>query len=218
MEWPAHHLLRQACSGRHGPLNDLCDASVCSSRPDLDVTVNPKFVCSHCSSSSQLCSQLQPYYPQSSGLDSLAAADAVGGGGGSGGGRRKRKGWRHKCVSYSRLGGWWVLAAEMLGTIILIALCVVAANQVCVFCDDGALADVLATWLQRNCVQLGGPNTDAHHPAPGCPQARSMSEEVDTVALAALAHSNPRAICVSPVAACAASCPQRGPAGVLEER
>lgn len=38
--------------------------------------------------------------------------------------------WQRRCRSYSRLDGWYVLAAEILGTIILIALCVVAANQV----------------------------------------------------------------------------------------
>lgn len=33
-------------------------------------------------------------------------------------------------MQYRRLNGWYVLLAEILGTIILIALCVVAANQV----------------------------------------------------------------------------------------
>jgi cell division septation protein DedD len=34
-------------------------------------------------------------------------------------------------MTYGRLDGWYVLTAELLGTIILIALCVVAASQVC---------------------------------------------------------------------------------------
>jgi cell division septation protein DedD len=33
-------------------------------------------------------------------------------------------------MTYGRLDGWYVLTAELLGTIILIALCVVAASQV----------------------------------------------------------------------------------------
>lgn len=84
--------------------------------------------CTTCSSTSSL--PMLPYYKQHSGVDSLAAAAAVGGVPSGGRHRRKRKDWRQKCVSYSRLGGWYVLGAEILGTIILIALCVVAAEQV----------------------------------------------------------------------------------------
>jgi hypothetical protein len=74
--------------------------------------------------------------------------------------KHRAYGWRRRCRSYSRLDGWWVLTAEFLGTIILIALCVVAANQV-------RQAVLTCLWLQEQQQQqnMDIKCTRSHYPA-----------------------------------------------------
>lgn len=133
MEWPIHQLLRQQCeSPEDEETGSVCSTSVCST----SVTFTPKDISIHpkkglekrCSTSSDTCSDctFNPKHMLAEpreGLSEPVTPPKV---------KHKhgRKAWRRRCMTYGRLDGWYVLTAELLGTIILIALCVVAASQV----------------------------------------------------------------------------------------
>lgn len=119
MEWPAHQLLRQQCDPR------TVDVEVGSSCSTGSKCV--KICCSRSSSITEsTCGVASPKHLSVGGAEPPAPKHT------RGAPHRQKQWhtWQRRCRSYSRLDGWYVLAAEILGTIILIALCVVAANQV----------------------------------------------------------------------------------------
>lgn len=150
MEWPAHQLLRQQCDVESGSDCSFCEDCTTSSG---GTAVKPvKFgpcdsamgqchatvPCDSASSSGYSGSPLAAAHvkpristeqsaEQGTGMDSLQHQHAHH----QHPGPCPHRQWgRRSCTSYSRLDGWYVLLAEILGTIILIAICVVAARQV----------------------------------------------------------------------------------------
>jgi hypothetical protein len=236
MEWPAHQLLRQQCDPGMESCSDSDEACSIGGVVHLRKCHSESSGYSNSSGNLKKLATEEQYPPtghkqqqqQRPELHKVHRSSHA----------QRAHSWKRRCMSYSRLDGWWVLCAEFLGTIILIALCVVAANQVS---SRGSHMGLSLPWnrhsweLKISAVTSGACGSRAVTGSTSlqlqfCPcwavtccrclccaltaataaamtllcalsaavcQARSMSEEVDTVALAALARSNSRAICVS---------------------
>lgn len=130
MEWPAHQLLRQQCDVESGSDLSTCEDCITSSGgAPKQLKLEP---CGSASSSGfsgtpvdALIKHISMEHSEEPGaaLDSLQHQHAHQH-------PCPHRRWKRSCTSYSRLDGWYVLLAEILGTIILIAICVVAARQV----------------------------------------------------------------------------------------
>lgn len=129
MEWPAHQLLRQQCDPDVESCS-MCSDEACSTSGDLRVTTTQLRKCYSDSSGYSLSScslkKLAAEDPPTAHKQQQPPSHNVH----RSSHAQRAHSWKRRCMSYSRLDGWWVLCAEFLGTIILIALCVVAANQV----------------------------------------------------------------------------------------
>lgn len=138
MEWPAHQLLRQQCdveSGSSASESSTCEDCIASTAGGAHkkIKIEPcDSASSHGFASTPAVAlpahlkhtseeSTEPDTPQDSLQHQHVHHPHP---------RGHRRWKKSSCSSYSRLDGWYVLLAEILGTIILIAICVVAARQV----------------------------------------------------------------------------------------